>query len=98
MKKMFFRSLAIAAVAAVAGYNVYQSNSVMNHLSDLALANVEALAGDDEVINDKYCTIHVKCFSYNGQATGKYTADSYTGELCTYLTPHEHSCVSCSSR
>ena len=46
---MFFSSLAIAAVAAVAGYNVYQSNSVMNRLSDLALANVEALADDSEL-------------------------------------------------
>ena len=44
MKKMFFRSLAVVAIAAVACYNVYQSNSVMNRLSDLALANVEALA------------------------------------------------------
>lgn len=98
MKKVFFRSLAVATIAVVAGYNLYQSNSVMNRLSDLALANVEALADDDEFINDKYCTIHVKCFSYNGQSTGKYTADSYTGESCTYSTPHEHSCITCSSR
>ena len=34
----------VAAIAAVAGYNVYQSQSVMNGMSDFALANVEALA------------------------------------------------------
>ena len=37
----------VAAIAAVAGYNVYQSQSVMNGMSDFALANVEALAGGE---------------------------------------------------
>ena len=31
-----------------AGYNVYQSQSVMNGMSDFALANVEALASSSE--------------------------------------------------
>ena len=39
----------MAAIAAVAGYNVYQTQSVMNGMSEFALANVEALAADDEV-------------------------------------------------
>jgi hypothetical protein len=40
----------VAAIAAVAGYNVYQSQSqsVMNGMSDFALANVEALASSSE--------------------------------------------------
>ena len=38
--KVFF----VAAIVAVAGYNVYQSQSVMNGMSDFALSNVEALA------------------------------------------------------
>ena len=38
----------VAAIAAVAGYNVYQSQSVMNGMSDFALANVEALASSGE--------------------------------------------------
>lgn len=40
----------VAAIAAVAGYNVCQSQSVLNGMSDFALANVEALA-DGETIN-----------------------------------------------
>jgi len=44
MKKTIIRSIALAALAIVAGYNVYQSNVKTNDLSDLALANVEALA------------------------------------------------------
>ena len=38
----------VAAIAAVAGYNVYKSQSVMNGMSEFALANVEALASSDE--------------------------------------------------
>ena len=34
----------VAVFAAVTGYNVYKSNSVMNGMSEMALANVEALA------------------------------------------------------
>lgn len=38
----------VAAIAAVSGYNVYKSQSVMNGMSDFALANVEALASSSE--------------------------------------------------
>ena len=97
--KTLFKFAFVAAIVAVVGYNVYQSQSVMNGMSEFALANVEALADDNENGEEnKYCTIHIKCFNYNGQTTGEYTADSYTGEMCTYSTPHEHSCAACSSR
>ena len=43
MKKKLFGFLAVFAVAAVASYNVYNSKSEVK-LSDLAMANVEALA------------------------------------------------------
>ena len=46
MKKMMKRAF-VAAIAAVAGYNVYQSQSVMNGMSEFALANVEALADNE---------------------------------------------------
>ena len=49
MKKLF-KFAFVAAIAAVAGYNVYKSQSVMNGMSEFALANVEALA-DGETIN-----------------------------------------------
>ena len=45
----------VAAVAAVAGYNVYQSQSVMNGMSEFALANVEALASDENGKLDFWC-------------------------------------------
>ena len=68
-------------------------------ISDSVLANVEALAEvESGNVMYKYCTIHIRCFDYNGSATGKYTADSYRGESCRYETSHEHSCDYCSSR
>lgn len=45
MRKKLFAALAVAVVAVVAGYNVYSSQKSTT-LSDLALANVEALAYD----------------------------------------------------
>lgn len=47
--KKFIKLAFVAAIAAVSGYNVYQSQSVMDNMSEFALANVEALAADDEV-------------------------------------------------
>ena len=42
--KKYVKSVFVAAIVAVSGYNIYQSQSVMNGMSDFALANVEALA------------------------------------------------------
>ena len=42
--KKFIKLAFVAVIAAVAGYNVYQTQSVMNGMSDFALANVEAFA------------------------------------------------------
>ena len=47
--KKFIKFAFVAAVVAVAGYNVYQTQSVMDNMSELVMANVEALAADDEV-------------------------------------------------
>ena len=46
MRKKIFAVMIVAVVAAFAGYNVYQSQNT-NTLSDLALANVEALAQNE---------------------------------------------------
>ena len=46
MKKLLKLAF-VAAIAAVAGYNVYQSQSVMNGMSEFALANVNALASGE---------------------------------------------------
>ena len=72
--KKYVKVAFMAVVAAVAGYNVYQSQSVMNGMSDFALANVEALA-QGEIIVDFPCTI-------NENETCKFTgrlADGSTG-------------------
>lgn len=47
MKKKIVGVIAVVAIAAIAGYNVYSSQNDVK-LSDLALANVEALASDGE--------------------------------------------------
>ena len=45
--KTLFKFTFIAVFAAVAGYNVYKSQSVMDGMSEFALANVEALASGE---------------------------------------------------
>ena len=48
MKKKVLGVIAVVAVAAIAGYNVYTSQNDVK-LSDLVLSNVEALAtGEDD--------------------------------------------------
>ncbi len=50
MKKNF-RIAMVAMVMAVAGYGVYLSQNRVNDLSELELANVEALADNTETTN-----------------------------------------------
>ena len=52
MKKTILKCLVVATFAMIAGYNMYQSNSKTEGMSELMLANVEALAG-----NENYGTI-----------------------------------------
>ena len=47
MKKKFYAALLAVAVIAFTGYNVYQSQKADASLSDLAMANVEALANGE---------------------------------------------------
>ena len=66
MKKLI-KFAFIAAIVAVADYNVYQSQSVMNGMSEFALANVEALArGESDEYKivpcpDSYANECVRC-------------------------------------
>ena len=48
MSKKIFAALIVAVVATFAGYNIYQSQKTEKIVSDLVIANVEALAGDTE--------------------------------------------------
>lgn len=54
MGKNFFAAMIAVVVAAFASYNMYQSQNTVA-LSDLALANVEALANDSETGKDRKC-------------------------------------------
>ena len=58
MKRKMFLGIAALAVAVVSGYNVYQARTSTKGLSDLALANVEALAR----IEDNNSTIVGECW------------------------------------
>lgn len=60
----------VAAIAAVAGYNVYQSQSVINGMSEFALANVEALAGYEYNPNISYGYRLEECKDSEGIITG----------------------------
>ena len=82
--KKFIKFAFVAAIAAVAGYNVYQSQSVMNGMSDFALANVEALASGEAVVNlpcvmqkDEYCTYIVKLVSGQTQKRTEFDLKNY---------------------
>lgn len=67
----------IAAFAAIAGYNIYSIQKT-NDLSDLALANVEALA-EGESGSTRYQTMG-SCSMWGG-ITYKCTTN-YTAERC----------------
>lgn len=56
MKKKVMGIIAVVAVAAVAGYNVYAQDDVK--LSDLTLNNIEALASSNEA-SGNYCRMNV---------------------------------------
>jgi hypothetical protein len=47
MKKYVFGGIAVLAIAAVAAWNVNLNSQRENLLSDFALANVDALAGEN---------------------------------------------------
>ena len=47
MKKNFIKAAFVAAFASIAGYSVYTSQQKVE-MSDLAMANVEALANDED--------------------------------------------------
>ncbi len=55
MKKKILSAMFAVAFMAVAGYNVYVSQTKSN-LSDLALANIEALADDKPEVEMQKCT------------------------------------------
>jgi phosphatidylserine synthase len=63
MKKKFFCGVAAIAVATVAAWNVYLSTQVNNKMTDVMLANMEALA-QGENINEANCSEGESCFAF----------------------------------
>lgn len=55
MSKTISKTLVVAAFAMIAGYNVYQSDSKTEGMSELALANVEAIAYGEGSVSTKFC-------------------------------------------
>lgn len=72
MGKKIFATLIVAVVAMFASYNIYQSQNAVS-LSDLALANVEALAGGEIEIGVICATTCINCWC--GYLPGDYWAD-----------------------
>jgi len=67
MKKKFFGSLAVLAIAAVAAFNV-NVNTQENGLSDVSLDNVEALASESISAMCSGFPTPVVCFWMGGVA------------------------------
>ena len=76
MKKNILKATLVVAFALIAGFNVYNAQK-SDVLSDLALANVEALATDDEV-QMQDCTrakFSGNCVDKKGMWAGRYVLE-----------------------
>lgn len=83
MKKFFFKTIGISAFVLTTGYNVYTSQEKVD-MSDMAIANVEALAHNetgDEFTNATDC---VACWE-------NYTCRGKDGKLYSYSIPKANS-------
>ena len=75
-KKKIFGSIAVLAIAAIAAFNI-NINANENGLSDISLANVEALADGEggsngcAVIPDHYLTVKVESFNVISNSKGE---------------------------
>lgn len=66
MKKNVFKLTMVAVVVLLAGYNVYESHVKIGLLSDIELANVEALAGDESWFEEWWDSKTYTCQSVQG--------------------------------
>lgn len=84
MKRKMFLGIAAVAVAVVSGYNVYQARTSTKGLSDLAKANVEALA-IIETSPTGSCFTHVqteKKTKYSGNGGAPVTISYCENHIC----------------
>lgn len=61
MKKNILKSVFVSAFALVAGYSIHASQQE-TELSELALANVEALASGEVIVGPWYCVGSGYCY------------------------------------
>jgi hypothetical protein len=80
MRKKFLSGSALLAIAAVAGWNV-SINSQGDNLSDVSLANMEALAGEND-------SVSIPCLSESGTCTYNCTLADGTKATCTSYVKH----------
>ena len=83
MNKKILKVAFFAAIALVGGINVFNAQK-SDVLSDVALANVEALASGEAVVNlpcvmqkDEYCTYIVKLVSGQTQQRTEFDLKNY---------------------
>ena len=83
MKKIFFGSIAVLAIAAMAAFNV-NMNTQENGLSDVSLANIEALASETHIYCPKGVTVlcGIDQESLCGIIDGKEKRGVYIGHQC----------------
>jgi hypothetical protein len=77
MRQKFLYLVVLAVIAMAASWNVSRSMSEEALLSDVALANVEALA-EETGGNGGYIKMVLECFNRDGTVKGTYTA-CYSG-------------------
>ena len=61
MKKNILKLVFASAFALVAGYSIYASQKKVE-MSDLAMANVEALASGEVIVGPWYCAVSGYCY------------------------------------
>ena len=92
MKKNILKITFAAALAVVAGVMAYQAQD-KEVMSDLALANVEALAMiEDPMEEGGYSSMHIRCFDKYGNSTGKCTA-AYIIPMVVHIAVVKSSCL-----
>ncbi len=75
MKKKILGGIAVLAIAAIAAFNV-NMNTQSSNLSDISLANVEALAQYE--IGSGYLSLTLDCYNWQGVVIGSHTS-CYSG-------------------
>ena len=81
MKKKILGGFAVLAVAVAVAFNV-NMNSEKNELSDLALANVEALAEEDASKEGKYSPTKTKITTYEYNEDGSVKKSKAIEVIC----------------